>query len=194
MWTSAVCLLRKPYVSIGKKLMCSFLYECSQYFLWLETSFKQNSVYGILLLQFFVTPHHRLHVYELFVAQPKSNFPFSNCFIWTNKIKTNKYYNIVELKYVIFLLSCAIKYLTIPERVSTSRWNHWCNKEELRHLVFHHFVPVWLVCSVPSSLPVSVASEHQGCYPERTETASPARTHRLQSWTHTHKQTLWSKR
>lgn len=46
---------------------------------------------------------------------------------------------------------------------------------------FKSLLPVWLVCSVPSFLPVSVEFEHRGCCPERTETASPARTHRHES-------------
>lgn len=53
----------------------------------------------------------------------------------------------------------------------------------------NRFLPVWLACSVPSFLPVSVASERRGCCPEQTESASPARTHCCQPRTHKHTHT-----
>lgn len=68
--------------------------------------------------------------------------------------------------------------------------HHWNKNTETNHRaqirvlkmpaqvnVHKCFPPVWLVCSAPSSLPVSAASEHQGCCPGQTETASPAQVH-----------------
>lgn len=57
--------------------------------------------------------------------------------------------------------------------------NMWCAVTS-QWKSFYHSLPVWLSCSAPSFLPVSVASEHQGCCPAQTESASPVRkdTHR----------------